>query len=182
MKITELNETFVTKWLTLKEAVYEDKNKKTQSWQYISRNNCRGVVTLICRAKRYNKYLFITQPRVPLNKIEISFPAGLIDEGESPEKAALRELEEETGYQGTVTSVEGLFSKSAGLSDETTYCVHCSVDATKVGHTKLESTEDIQSFWKTPLQFVTWAKTLDPKKYSIAAEVWFYIQGCLHSR
>ncbi len=33
------------------------------------------------------------------------FPAGLIDAGETPAQAALRELKEETGYSGTVVEV-----------------------------------------------------------------------------
>lgn len=33
----------------------------------------------------------------------IEVPAGLIDAGESPEQAAVRELKEETGYVGKVT-------------------------------------------------------------------------------
>ncbi len=45
------------------------------------------------------------QYRPPLDKIVIEIPAGLIDEGETAEQAAIRELREETGYVGQVLEV-----------------------------------------------------------------------------
>lgn len=42
------------------------------------------------------------QFRPPAAKVCIEFPAGLLDEGESPDECALRELREETGYVGDV--------------------------------------------------------------------------------
>ena len=58
-----------------------------------------------------------------MNAISAEFPAGLIDKGESPEKAALRELAEETGYgsesspetQGEVKYVSRPLADSPGL-------------------------------------------------------------------
>lgn len=43
------------------------------------------------------------QYRPPIDKITIEVPAGLIDEGETVEEAAVRELREETGYVGVVS-------------------------------------------------------------------------------
>lgn len=43
------------------------------------------------------------QYRPPADKVMIEVPAGLIDEGETTEEAAVRELKEETGYVGKVT-------------------------------------------------------------------------------
>ena len=44
------------------------------------------------------------QFRPPIGKVCIEVPAGLIDEGETPEECALRELREETGYMGEVVT------------------------------------------------------------------------------
>lgn len=43
--------------------------------------------------------VIIEQYRPPIGKFIIEMPAGLIDEGETPEQAAIRELTEETGYK-----------------------------------------------------------------------------------
>jgi len=42
------------------------------------------------------------QWRPPIGKVCIEVPAGLIDEGETAEECALRELKEETGYVGEI--------------------------------------------------------------------------------
>lgn len=53
------------------------------------------------------KVLLEKQFRAPAGKIVIEFPAGLVDEGETVEQAALRELKEETGYVGEVMPDRG---------------------------------------------------------------------------
>lgn len=66
--------------------------------------------------------IVIEQYRPPIGKTIIEFPAGLIDEGEGPEKTALRELAEETGYaggsreggEGTIKSVSGVMVSDPG--------------------------------------------------------------------
>lgn len=45
------------------------------------------------------------QFRPPINAVTIEVPAGLVDAGETPEEAAIRELKEETGYVGVVSEM-----------------------------------------------------------------------------
>jgi ADP-ribose pyrophosphatase len=87
--------------------------------------------------------------RPPTDSYVLEFPAGLIDAGESPEKAALRELHEETGYQGTARSVSTVMVNDPGMSDANMVLVTVDVDLTlqnKEIKPKLEAGEFIETF------------------------------------
>jgi 8-oxo-dGTP pyrophosphatase MutT (NUDIX family) len=58
-------------------------------------------------AVQYERFLIlVSQYRPPVDSVVIEFPAGLIDAGEDPEQAAIRELKEETGYVGRTERAE----------------------------------------------------------------------------
>lgn len=61
--------------------------------------------------------MIILQYRPPVDAYCVEFPAGLIDEGESPEEAAVRELKEETGYEGKVCDVSDVLSCQPGMTN-----------------------------------------------------------------
>lgn len=51
--------------------------------------------------------LLLKQYRPSIDKIAIEIPGGMVDAGESPEQAAVRELKEETGFVGVVVESKG---------------------------------------------------------------------------
>ena len=53
---------------------------------------------LILARTAQGKWVMTEQYRHGTGKITLEFPAGIIDKGETPEQAALRELQEECGY------------------------------------------------------------------------------------
>ncbi|GGF87315.1 NUDIX domain-containing protein [Paenibacillus abyssi] len=67
------------------------------------------------------KLLVVEQFRKPLEKFQIEIPAGKLDAGEDPMEAAIRELEEETGYRAKSMKLISAFYTSPGFADEKLY-------------------------------------------------------------
>jgi ADP-ribose pyrophosphatase len=65
--------------------------------------------------------VLVRQYRPPLDMIELGLPAGLVEDGESPEEAARRELSEETGYTGGEWEPLGCVASSPSLKDNWAY-------------------------------------------------------------
>ena len=65
--------------------------------------------------------VLVRQYRPPIGMMELGLPAGLVEEGESPEEAARRELSEETGYTGGEWEPLGSVASSPSLKDNWAY-------------------------------------------------------------
>ncbi|KRE98273.1 ADP-ribose pyrophosphatase [Paenibacillus sp. Soil766] len=65
-----------------------------------------------------DKMIVVEQYRKPLEKSQVEIPAGKLDSGEEPMRAALRELEEETGYKTANIRLVSSFYTSPGFADE----------------------------------------------------------------
>lgn len=64
------------------------------------------------------KVLFVKQYRYPVGEALLEIPAGKMDPGETPDACAARELEEETGYRGTLKKL-GYVYTTPGFCNET---------------------------------------------------------------
>lgn len=96
--------------------------RKRGKWEYVSR--ARGIrAAVILAIDEEDHVILVEQFRVPLGRACIELPAGLIGddvggEDEDAASAALRELEEETGYQAKRMEVLGEFQSSPGMVTE----------------------------------------------------------------
>merc|ERR1711884_796590 len=99
-------------WLQLESISYTDQGGKSRKWDSVSRtttpkdnnndnnNKNADAVVIIPILKYYNNEknvmdtILVEQFRPPMGQKTMEFPAGLIDEGETPSQAALRELRE----------------------------------------------------------------------------------------
>ncbi|MGI5174655.1 NUDIX hydrolase [Treponema sp. OMZ 840] len=66
-------------------------------------------------------FLLVKQWRAGENKLSIEFPGGVINEGEAPEDAALRELREETGFKAENCTLLGTMNPNPALFCNTVY-------------------------------------------------------------
>ena len=89
-------------------------------WEYVSR--ARGIRAAVILAIDHDHVILVEQFRVPLGKICIELPAGLIGDGddanEPADLAGARELEEETGYRAERIEMIGEFYSSPGMVTE----------------------------------------------------------------
>ncbi|HEX8214478.1 MAG TPA: NUDIX hydrolase [Allosphingosinicella sp.] len=92
---------------------------KQGTWEYVSRT--RGVTAAVILAVHEGHVILVEQYRVPLGAQSLELPAGLVgdeEEGEEIAAAAIRELEEETGYRAERMVDLGRFHASPGMSSE----------------------------------------------------------------
>lgn len=117
--------------------------KRRGRWEYVARaRNLRAAVILALDA---GHVLLVEQYRVPLGKICLELPAGLIGdetEGEAPLESAMRELEEETGYRAAQWQDLGEFYSSPGMLGESFTLVKAT-GLTRVGEGGGTGHEDI---------------------------------------
>lgn len=93
---------------------------KDGRWEYAARN--RGIeAAVILAIDAEDHVILVEQYRVPLGRNCLELPAGLVGdetEGEPIADAAIRELEEETGYRASAIEELGFFHASPGMVSE----------------------------------------------------------------
>ncbi|MCJ1959226.1 NUDIX hydrolase [Novosphingobium mangrovi (ex Hu et al. 2023)] len=115
-------------------------------WEFVGR--ARGIkAAVILAVDEEDNVILVDQYRVPLQRRCLELPAGLVgDESdmadEDPANAAIRELEEETGYRAGIMENMGEFFSSPGMVSES-FTLFRARDLVKVGEGGGVDDEDI---------------------------------------
>lgn len=105
--------------------VYKGKRVQVEELEYLDGNKViyrehvkAGNASVILPITDDNKVIMIQEARTPIGKVILALPAGMIEPGEKAENAAIRELEEETGYLASNIEFLREYHPSVGYSDE----------------------------------------------------------------
>ena len=106
-----------------------------------------------------DRYLIEREYRIGSDRFAYGLPAGLMDKGENPEQAALRELAEETGTVPDDAAVRfdhaGAYYSSEGMTDELVHIMVIHLDRWHTEDRRFDADEHVESAW------VTWRQLLD---------------------
>lgn len=127
--------------------IYEmiSRDKNIRKFEDINGKDPQAVVLVVFN-KDYSKLLLNLEFRMAVNEKVYNMPAGLIEQGESIEDAARRELKEETGLD--IISIIDILNpaySSVGISNEKTVCVICTAEGELGGNP--EPDEEIECYW-----------------------------------
>lgn len=170
------------KFITRYDITYETVDKQEKVYEIISRNHnieseaqlCGSEpdsVVIIATNETGDKILINKEFRLAVGGWVYNFPAGLIDEGETPYESAKRELMEETGLElYEIDDFMGPSYGAVGFSNEINVCV--------VGKAKGEfkastsSVEEIEPGWYTKEEVKT---LLKKEKFAARTQAYCYL-------
>ena len=130
-----------------------------------------GAVAMLVR-DRQGRFLFVRQYRHPAGQRLIEIPAGTLEEGESPEETALRELKEEGGIIARNLKFVTKFYVAPGYTTELIHLFY--VDEFDIVENEPEEDEDIEILWiedEEALRMVRRGEIVDAK--TIIALLWW---------
>lgn len=165
-RIKKLDALATTKFLSLFDATYVNKNGKEKHWTIASRKSydelkkkyfegeedTLDAVVIASYHKESGKLVLIRQFRIPINDYVYELPAGLIDPGENKENTIGRELKEETGLDLVEVKHNLSFNSgymSPGMTDESASLIYCTCKG-EITDKFLEEDEDIHAFMVSP--------------------------------
>lgn len=131
--ITELDSS-QAKWVGLRKIDFIDQTGTPRSWESATRKTTSksgvdavAIGNVLLHPSKPPSTMLVIQYRPPIGKYTVEWPAGLIDEHESPQEAAIREMKEETGYEGQIDNIGPPVASDPGMTNSTIQLVMMTV-------------------------------------------------------
>jgi len=162
-------------WLRVKK-IYCEKEGKQYNWETVERINEYGAVVIVARLLPSRRVILLKQYRPLIENYIIAFPAGL---AESPaiEAEALRELQEETGYQGRVTRISPPLKSNPALINDSVYIVNVEIDEgnpiNQQPAQRLEASEEIEVLLVEDTNIAAFLAKKHQQGYEIGIGPWY---------
>lgn len=138
MELKKMKKTKSGEYINHYELTYKNLEGKDKIYEMVSREDFKTVeeigekaAAVIILAFHENKLLILKEFRMGVNRYVYNFTAGLIEAGETPEEATIREMKEETGLD--VVKIYDILPPAfscTGLTDEKTIFVIAEVEGT----------------------------------------------------
>jgi ADP-ribose pyrophosphatase len=149
LTIKNTEQVFQGKFIKIFATYFLDKIGKEHCWEWIKKGDIAAVLPITTQGK----IVLIKNFRVPVGKYVIELPAGLLDQGESPEEAARRELFEETGYVAQQVAALPVTPHAPGTADTLLSCFVATGCVRKENRSG-DASEDITVFEVTPAEML----------------------------
>ena len=185
--ITDLSSS-EAKWVGLKKVEFVDQTGTSRTWEIAARKTTSksgvdavAIGNVLLHPLKPPSTMLVIQYRPPLDRYTIEWPAGLVDQGESAEEAAMREMKEETGYDGEITETGPVVSSDPGLTNATLQLVMMEVqlkEGEAIPEQRLDDGELIERV-VVPLdqlysRLIEWSKK---ERYMVAGKLFYWAAG-----
>ncbi|KAI0154141.1 NUDIX domain-containing protein [Xylariaceae sp. FL1272] len=175
-------------WIKIVKLTYLDPMGQQRTWESAERTTRSksgvdgvGILVLFDHLPTGTEILLQKQFRAPLGKVTIELPAGLIDEGEDIQQAAVRELKEESGYLGSVIETSPIMYNDPGMTNTNTAICTVHIDMSHPDNqnplTSHEDDEFIESFTIPVTSLYEKVKEFEREGFAIDARVGSFAQG-----
>ncbi|MBQ6505072.1 MAG: NUDIX hydrolase [Flexilinea sp.] len=114
MKILDIEKTYKAHVFEVEKIKCELPDQRQRYYDLVK----HGPAVVLVPVTEDGNILFVSQYRLGAEKELLELPAGMINEGEDPDPAAERELQEETGFESLNIVKLGGFYASAGYCSE----------------------------------------------------------------
>lgn len=132
-------------------------NGKTMTRELLHKNGMNGSAALVLPITEDGNCILTVEPRLGSTRtVAVGIPAGYVERKEDVLKAAIRELQEETGYVCERYYLLAKYYQDPGISQAYNYA-YLGTEAKKIGEQKLDSEEFIRYFectYKEALELV----------------------------